>query len=107
MDRLLKPNLCGLEPNEWHNDRVQILDHNQHKILPCLAYACIYWASHLVAALDGGVVLGAEGGGLVEHFASTHMVGSAQYHWAYGYGLHESRYGPHDWDAGSFSQHDV
>ena len=74
MDRLLKPNLCGLEPNEWHKDRVQILHHNQHKISPCLAYACTYWASHLVAALEGGAVLGAEGGGLLEHFASTHLM---------------------------------
>jgi len=74
MDGLLKPNLCGLEPNEWHKDQLQILHHNPHTISPCLAYACTYWASHLVAALKGGAVLSAEGGGLVERFASTHLM---------------------------------
>jgi hypothetical protein len=57
MDRLLKPNLCGLEPAEWSKDRAQVLHRIQHGVSPCLAYACTYWASHLVAALEGGAEL--------------------------------------------------
>ena len=74
MDLLLKPNLCDLEPNEWHMDRAQIAHRIQHKVSPCLAYACTYWASHLVAALEGGAVLDAEGKDLLERFASKHIL---------------------------------
>jgi len=42
MDRLLKPNLCGLEPEDWGKDRAKILHRIEHGVSPCLAYACTY-----------------------------------------------------------------
>jgi len=74
MDRFLTQNLCGLEPNEWHMDRAQILHRNQHKLSLCLTYACTHWASHLTAALSGGAELGSEVKDILERFASEHLL---------------------------------
>jgi len=71
MDRLLKPNICGLEPEEWRQDRLRRI---QHGVSPCPAYACTYWASHLVAALKEEAVLDDETTKLVESFASRHLL---------------------------------
>jgi hypothetical protein len=74
MDRLLEQNLCGLERDEWHKDRVQILHRIQHRVSPCLAYACTYWASHLVAAVKGEAGFDSEVVELLECFASRHLL---------------------------------
>jgi len=74
MTRLLKPNICGLEPSEWHMNRAQILHRVQHKISPCLAYACTYWASHLVAALGDGMVLDADMKEFLDCFVHKHLL---------------------------------
>jgi len=74
MDHFLTQNLCGLEPNEWHMDRAQILHQTQHEISPYLVYACTHWASHLTAALRGGAELDSEVKELLEHLASKHLL---------------------------------
>jgi hypothetical protein len=74
MDRLLKLNICGLERNEWHRHRDQILHRIQHGVSPCLAYACTYWASHLVAALNDEAGFDSEVTELLERFASRHLL---------------------------------
>ena len=74
MDHFLTQNLCGLEPDEWHMDRAQILHRNQHKVSPCLAYACTHWASHITAALGGGAELDSEVEDLLERLASKHLL---------------------------------
>lgn len=74
MDHSLKPNLCGLQPNELHQDRFQILDCIQHGVSPCLAYACTYWASHLVVVLTSEVPLDSEAHQLLGRFASKHLL---------------------------------
>jgi hypothetical protein len=74
MDRLLKLNPCGLERNEWHRHRDQILHRIQHGVSPCLAYACTYWASHLVAALNDEAGFDSEVTELLERFASRHLL---------------------------------
>jgi hypothetical protein len=43
---------------------------------PHLAYACIYWASHMAAGLDDDVGLNDEVNELVEVFATQHLL-----HW--------------------------
>ena len=74
MDRLLKLNICDLERNEWHRRQDQILHRIQHGVLPCLAYACTYWASHLVAALNDEAGFDSEVAELLERFASRHIL---------------------------------
>jgi hypothetical protein len=74
MDRLLKPNPCGLERNEWHRHRDQILHRIQDGVSPCLAYACTYWASHLVAALNDEAGFDSEVTELLERFTSRHLL---------------------------------
>jgi len=74
MDHFLMQNLCGLEPSEWHMDRAQILHRTQHKVSPCLAYACTHWASHLTAALSSGAELGSEAKDRLERLASKHLL---------------------------------
>ena len=74
MNHLLTPNLCGLERNEWYMNRAQILRHIPRGVPPCLAYACTYWAYHLVVALKDGAALDSEVGALLEGFASGHLL---------------------------------
>jgi hypothetical protein len=74
VDRLLEPNLCRLEPHEWYKDRAQILHRIQRHVSLCLAYACTFWASHLVVALEDGAELDAGVEQLLERFASRHLL---------------------------------
>ena len=74
MDHFLTQNLCGLEPNEWHMDRAQILHRTQHNVSPCLMYACTHWVSHLTAALSDGAELDSKVKELLECFASKHLL---------------------------------
>src|SRR6266849_6117053 len=74
MNRLLEPNPCGLERSEWHRHRDQIIHRIQHGVPPCLAYACTYWASHLVAALNDEAGFDSEVTELLERFASRHLL---------------------------------
>lgn len=73
MNRELKQNLCGLEPHEMYRDRAQLYDHIHGRVLPHLAYACTYWASHLEASVDDDTGLDAETRLLIEQFASTRL----------------------------------
>jgi hypothetical protein len=68
--------ICNLDHNEQHKDRDQLDDRVQNSISPHLAYACTYWAFHLVAGLGGGVGLNGEVNGLLERFATRHLL-----HW--------------------------
>ena len=74
MNRLLEKNISGLEPTDWYKDRAQILHRIRHSVSPCLAYACTYWASHLIAALKDGTELDRETEQLLESFASGHLL---------------------------------
>ena len=70
MARDLKPNMCNLTRNEWHKDRAELHD-RAHCISPALAYACTYWASHLMAGVNDETGSDAEVGSLLQNFAST------------------------------------
>ena len=71
---LLQPNLCGLGRNEWYPDQARILNHIWEAVPPCLAYACTYWVSHLVQAVEGGAKWDSEVKRLVERFAYEHLL---------------------------------
>jgi hypothetical protein len=72
----LKFNICNLNHSEQHRDRAQLPDHVRNSISPHLAYACTYWASHLVAGLASDVELNSDTKGLLEQFATRHLL-----HW--------------------------
>ena len=74
MDRVLKPNPRGIQRSEWHRHQNHILHHTQHGVSPCLAYACTYWAFHLVGALNNEVGFDSEVTELLERFASRHLL---------------------------------
>jgi hypothetical protein len=76
MDHNLKFNICDLDHSEQHKDRDQLDDRVRDSISPHLAYACAYWASHLVAGLDRDVGLDGEVNELLERFATRHLL-----HW--------------------------
>jgi hypothetical protein len=76
MNDNLKFNICNLDHNEQHVSITQLLDRTLNSISPHLAYACTYWASHLVAGLDGDMELNNEVDELIERSATRHLL-----HW--------------------------
>jgi hypothetical protein len=76
MDHNLKFNICDLDNTEQHKDRDQLDDRVRDSISPHLAYACAYWASHLVGGLDSDVGLNSEVNEFLEQFATRHLL-----HW--------------------------
>ena len=76
MNNNLKFNICDLDRSEQHMKRDALPARVRNSIPPHLAYACTYWASHLVAGLDNGTGLSSEVQGLLEQFASRHLL-----HW--------------------------
>ena len=76
MNNELAFNMCNLDRGEWYKDRTQLLDCIQNSIPPHLAYACVYWASHLITSLEGCVNLTDEVKQLLHCFATRHLL-----HW--------------------------
>ena len=69
----LKFNICDLPRSEWSTDRTQLHDRIDDFIPPHLAYACTYWATHLIAGLNL-VGWNNEVCGLLERFATCHLL---------------------------------
>ena len=74
MDHNLRFNMCNLEQGERFKDREQLHDRIQNCISRHLAYACIYWASHLIAGHDPDGNFDEEVKALLECFATKHLM---------------------------------
>ena len=74
MDHTLKFNMCGLEAGDLYKDRHQLQDGIQGGISRHVAYACTYWASHLVSGLGGEAEFDEEVKWLLERFATEHLL---------------------------------
>jgi len=74
MDHNLRFNMCNLEQSERYKDRAQLHDRIQNHISQHLAYACIYWASHLIAGHGPDGNFDEEVKVLLECFATKHLV---------------------------------
>jgi len=70
----LKLNMCNVPQSEWPKDRAELHNRFHNPITRHLAYACIYWASHLVAGLDPEVGWNNEVNGLLEDFATRQLL---------------------------------
>ena len=70
----LKLNICNLPRSDWSKDWPQLRDHIHNSIPRHLAYACTYWASHLVAGLGTGVEWNNDVCRLLERFATQHLL---------------------------------
>jgi NACHT domain len=69
--KILKRNICGLEPWMTHSEVVNFPALLQQYIPPALRYACCYWASHFSQALLTDELLD-----LLEDFCKSHLL-----HW--------------------------
>lgn len=72
----LKLNMCHLRRSEWSKQTDLLNDAFRISIPLHLAYACTYWASHLVAGIDGNGDVGVNGQveRLLERFATRHLL---------------------------------
>ena len=74
MDHTLKFNMCGLEGSDLYKDQHQLQDSIQNGISRHVAYACTYWASHLVSGLGGEAEFDEEVKWFLERFATEHLL---------------------------------
>jgi len=70
----LKLNMCNLPRSEWSKDRAELRHRFHNSIAGHIAYACIYWASHLVAGLCTEGNWNDEVNRLLTHFATCHIL---------------------------------
>jgi hypothetical protein len=66
--------MCGLESGDLHKDRDELGGRIQNRVSRHLAYACTYWASHLVSGLGDDVEFDREVKQLLERFATEHLL---------------------------------
>jgi hypothetical protein len=76
MNDNLHLNHCGFGPSEWYKNQAELSYPIEDCIKPHVAYACTYWASHLVVGGDGGPGFEDELRHLLECFALEHLL-----HW--------------------------
>ena len=70
----LKLNTCNVPWSECSKDQAELHNRFHNSIARHLAYACIYWASHLVAGLDPEVGWNNEVNALLEDFATRQLL---------------------------------
>ena len=74
MEHNLTFNMCNLEAGEEYSTDMQAQARARNTIPSQLAYACIHWASHLVASLEDEAGLNGEIRQLLERFATQRLL---------------------------------